>query len=452
MNCYLPVKKPKVTEFERVSVRGLVAMPDEERIEAVPVHFCHGRWYGPRLGGYGRYKDTQAGALIAEYGFSRTIRDSVGSTQAERAALWLMQNNSVDYAGPLSGYPIGIHEMGPQRVLVTDQLDLPKPVRIKWPTIQCLIETLFQDGDHDQTTVFYTWAAASFRELHSRLTNPGQRPFQHCPALAILGERGCGKSALVDLVLKPLFGGREADPLAFLREGKFNADLFPAALLKLDDKGAPANLEERRQRGDAMKALIWQEFQRMEGKGLDAIMVSPFWRLVIAANLEDSSLNVLPTLNESLKDKLILLRAVRAEGLPETEEAKKKWVFDLACEVEGFAHFLLRYKPPARAKLDSRTRVVNFWHPEIEGALLEKQPEGKAREIIEELFKLPWEGTATEFFKAVREKDGAGHYERFFGSIDRCGRILAELARTVPTHFGKTMAKGLSRYRIGGMP
>lgn len=190
----------------------------------------------------------------------------------------------------------------------------------------------------------------------------------------------------------------------------------------------------------------------MEGKGLDAVMVSPFWRLVIAANLEDSSLNVLPTLNESLKDKLILLKARRADGLPESEEKKAEWIAQLRAELPPFAAWLMTWKPKRGTARDPRTHVVNFWHPEIAAALLEKQPEGKAREVIAELFPVAWSGTATEFFKAVRERDGAGHFEKFFGSIDRCGRILTELARTTPGQFQKTLFEGVSRYRIGGQP
>lgn len=440
---------------------GGLLLLDEERLGTIPLFYCRGKWYGPTAGGFAKYSDGHAAVLLSEYGISRTIRNTTGTTPADRALLWLMQNRHVSYAGPLAGYPVGCHEMGSQRVLVTEALTLPetwpkawpKGTPEDWPTIREIVVSLLDDFEHEQADAFFIWCAASFKELQARLKGGkvpvGERPFRHCPALAIIGERGCGKSALIDLVLKPLFGGREADPLNFLREGKFNADLFPAALLKLDDKGASANLEERRQRGDALKALIWQEFQRMEGKGLDAVMVAPFWRLVIAANPEDSSLNVLPTLNDSLRDKLILLRAKPAENLPADDAAKAAWVKAIRAELPAFALWLTKYKPRRGLKLDARTGVLNLWHPEVAGALLEKQPECKAREVIAELFPMPWEGTATEFYKEVRQRDGAGHFEGLFASIDKCGRMLTELARTVPAGFGKTLKDGVSRYRIG---
>ena len=57
-------------------------------------------------------------------------------------------------------------------------------------------------------------------------------------ACSAFGPRNCGKTALIDLVPAPLFGSRKGDPMNFLKEGRFNKDLFGAALLVLDDTQA----------------------------------------------------------------------------------------------------------------------------------------------------------------------------------------------------------------------
>lgn len=428
---------------------GLVKVDDDRKLSSVPLFFCNGKWYGPnREGGYSRYRDAHAGSLVAEYGFNRINKTENGSTHAERALLWLMQNRSVDYAGPLAGWPCGAYQMGEDRVLVTEALRMVTPKAGKWDTIKLLLQTLLDDADHDQISIVYVWLSVSLRHLVARMAAPGTLPFQHCPALALFGERESGKSALIDLVLTPLFGGRRADPLDFLKVGKFNKDLFPAALLVLDDKGASANLEARREMGDKMKSLIWTEFQRMEGKGADAEMVAPFWRLILAGNNEDSSLNICPALNDSLRDKIVIAKTQKADGLPTCEKTKAAWVKALREELPAFAHFLLHWKVPKRLKLDTRSGVVNFWHPEIAGALLEKQPECKALEVINLLFKLRWEGTATDFYGEVRERDKGGHYENLFKSIEVCGRMLAELGRTTPGRVTRTPRNGVSRYTI----
>ena len=457
-----PVPKPKPIEVPReftqppktVSEEGLVHMSEEKRTRLlrVPLHYCDGQWFGPnRRGGFSRYKDSQASALLSEYGFHRAVKNDAGTTECERALLWLMQNNHVGYAGPLAGWPTGAHQMGPDRVLVTEQLELVKPVAGKWDTVNALIQGLLDDPEHDQISVFYIWCASSVQNLYARMANPGKLPFQHCPALAIFGERGSGKSALLSIVLKGIFGERIGDPFGYLTEGRFNADLFSAALLMLDDKGASNNLEERRERADKLKALIWTESQRMEGKNTNAQVVEPWWRLVIGGNSEtSSSLNILPTLNDSLRDKLTLLKARPAPGLPTDLESKTKWVAALRAELPAFVDWLLKFTVPKKlkGKLDPRTQVLNFWHPELESSLLEKQPECKALEVINELFAPGWEGSATEFYKEVRKRDQAGDFENLFNNIDKCGRLLSELSKSNADRVTKRMKDGLSRYTI----
>lgn len=441
-----------------VSEEGLVHMSEDKRARLlrVPLHYCDGQWFGPnRRGGFSRYKDSQAAALLSEYGFHRAVKNDAGTTECERALLWLMQNNHVGYAGPLAGWPAGAHQMGPMRVLVTEQLELIKPGAGQWDTVRALVQGLLDDPNHDQVTVFFVWCAVSLQCLYARMANPGKLPFQHCPALAVFGPRGSGKSALLTLVLKPLFGDIVGDPFGYLIEGRFNADLLPAALLMLDDKGASNNLEERRERGDKLKALIWTPSQRIEGKNTNAQMVEPFWRLVIGGNSEtSSSTNILPTLNDSMRDKLALLLARPVPGLPEDGEAKAKWIAAIQSELPAFVDWLLKFKVPKKwkGKLDPRTHVLNFWHPDLEAALLEKQPECKALEVINDLFAAGWEGTATEFYKEVRKRDEAGDFENLFNNIDKCGRLLSELSKSNPERVTKTTPKGISKYTIHKLP
>jgi len=189
----------KNKEFQRVNESGLVNVVDEEEAGKVPLHYCAGKWYGPnRDGGFSPMKDTQAGVLLGQHGFSRSQKNENGNTPAEIIMLWLMQNRAVNYAGPLAGYPVGPHLSGSQRILVTEALNLVKVGKSgnpkHWQTIQTLIQSLLDDEQHDQITVFYVWLAASLRHLYERIERPGELPFQHCPALALFGEFQSGKT------------------------------------------------------------------------------------------------------------------------------------------------------------------------------------------------------------------------------------------------------------------
>src|SRR5206468_7635872 len=236
------------SQSERITDAGLIRVENTAAAEALPLYYCAdtGKWYAPNgQGGFARFKDSYASAMVAEHGFNRSIKDAQGNTPAERAMLWLMQNRSVAYAGLLAGYGAGLHEIDVERFLVTESPRVIQPAPGDWPTIRRFVESMLADEKHDQRSVFYTWAAESFAAFWQRMTQPGPWPFRHCPALGIFGPRHCGKTALIDLVLAPLFGGRKGDPMNFLKEGRFNKDLFGAALLALDDKGASAGLGER---------------------------------------------------------------------------------------------------------------------------------------------------------------------------------------------------------------
>ena len=445
---------------ERLSEDGMIWLHNEDAVSAIPMHYygVKGHWYFPNGGGgYSRLKDGQMMTMLAEHGFRKNKPDDLGNTPADRAQMWLIQNRSVAYAGLLAGYVAGLHEANGEQILVTDSPRFIEPKAGPFNTIQSLVTTLFKDPEHNQYGVFMQWLAQCYRAFHNRMTPAGPWTFQHCPILGIFGDSGCGKSALIKLVLEPLLGGKRADPLKFLNEGKFNKDLFSASLLVLDDKAALANLEERRMRVGALKSLLWDQDQRMEGKGTDALdlTVQPFWRLVIAGN-PGPGYNILPTLDKSLRDKMLLLHCGQAEKLPATNEERAKWARKIALELPACADFLMKFKPTA--KVDPRTGCVNFWHPMLENALTELQPEMRLLEMIDNLNLIGadaalWQGTASEFEQDMRsldkDADGkkSGMMDRMFYNGQRAGAMLTELADQT-SRVKKTNPGNKSHYRI----
>lgn len=448
-------EKPQPVPAAGMSGDGLIKMADEEKAKAIQLIYCKtGKWHAPTaFGGWMPVKDSHAATMVAEYGFSKTFKNDAGNSAADRTLMYLAQNRCVDYAGSLAGYQVGLHTLDGVSFLVTDSPRLIKPKRGPWPIIRRLIETQLKDATHDQKAVFYTWLAASYGEFWERMTTPGPWQFRFCPALCIFGPKECGKSALINLLLLPLFGGRKANPLPYFSEGRFNKDLFGAPLLVMDDAGAGASLAERRLRGERMKSLLWSEEQRMEGKGADALNLKPFWRMVVAGNDDDAGLQVAPALSRSMEDKLIILRAVKADGLPTTNEENDKWTAAIKRELPHFAASLLSYNPPETIELNDRSRVAIFKHPALVSALRQMQPEMVLLELIDQ-FKLVdpdrsyWEGSASEFVITMRGKDDKGVLDRVITSITAAGRHLTELSRIVPQRVTATDHMGISHYRI----
>jgi hypothetical protein len=446
-----------------ISKTGLISLNEieMEQIKDVQVYYdAGGRWYGPNKEGFAAWKDSQAATYLTFYGFSKTDKagNVHGAKPVERALLWMTQNRKVAYAGPLAGYPAGVHQCGEDKILVTEGTKLVKPVKGNCDKICSLIESMLAEQTNSkpaQATVFYTLLAARYTTLLERLENPGTAIFRFCPALALVGPKGCGKSALIDLVLKPLLGGRAADPTSFLNEPKFNKDLFLTPLLVMDDKGSPPTLAIRRQRGENLKDLIWKEEQRMEGKGMDALPLRPVRWLIMACNTEDSALQILPTLTDSLSDKIVHLLCRQADWLPGTHAENDQWVKDLRAELPAFAHFLKTFKPPKTAKLDPRSRVIIFHHPAISEKLRGMQPEMKLLGLIDhyKLASAPeegfWGGSATEFNERMIElDDDHGVYRGMFSTLNAVGRALMELSNVCPDRVQHKNHGNTSHYTI----
>ena len=192
----------------------------------------------------------------------------------------------------------------------------------------------------------------------------------------------------------------------------------------------------------------------MEGKGVDAVNLRPFWRMVIASNDDHAGLQVCPALSPSLEDKLLIFHAQQAEGLPQNHEERDAWSDEIRAELPAFAAFLLSYRAPENVTLDPRTRVPIFQHPKIVTALRELQPEMRLLELIDTLGLIDadeplWEGRATEFEQAMRSKDREGLLARVLtGSSGTTGKMLTEIERLAPGRVKVTPRCGSSWYRI----
>jgi hypothetical protein len=439
---------------------GCIEFDNPKMLDEIPLYYCAAtcRWFSPsrEVGRYVRIKDSTAAAYLAENGFGRRYKNDFGNSLNDRAQMWIMQNHAVSFAGALAGYRAGVHELNGDRILVTESPRLVVPAEGEFPTIERLILSLFADPLFEQASVLLTWLAESYRAFEERLVLGTAAPFRFAPVLGIFGPPACGKSAFVDLVLVPLFGGRKGDPMTYLTERRFNKDIIRTELLVLDDKGASASLTERRERGEAIKDMIWKPDQRLEGKGVDAITVRPFWRLIMVGNDDDAGLQMCPALGPGLDDKMILLAATKAEGLPTTREENDMWAKRIASELPAFAAWLRQFGTPAIPghRLDERSRVYIFRHQRLEVSLRMMQPELRLLELLDLLqrkrpdaFSPYWQGTASEFEQFLRS-EFPDVTDRLFASHTAAGRMLSELARIVPERVKRKDHSGISNYRL----
>jgi hypothetical protein len=155
---------------------------------------------------------------------------------------------------------------------------------------------------------------------------------------------------------------------------QFNADLFGAEHLMIEDEHSSTDIRARSTFGSQIKQFTVNQTQSCHDKGRKAINLSPFWRVSISVNEEPEHMMVLPPMSDSdqdlLSDKIFLLRASKAEmPMPTfTHEQQQAFWQKLTSELPAFREFLNNWEIPEQLR-DRRFGVKTWHHPELLAAL-----------------------------------------------------------------------------------
>ncbi|MBA2742845.1 MAG: hypothetical protein H0U43_00765 [Chthoniobacterales bacterium] len=384
-----------------------------------------------RRGVWLKLPSTDYKRVLRACGFSTKPQPGELLSAADHEILETQDKHDVAYAGPLAGYAEGFYEFGNHRVLVTNSPRLIEPIVGRWPILEQLLSNLFLVGAGvEQLLVFYGWIKVGFESLRAGERRPGQ-------ALVMAGPHNCGKSLLQNL-LTEIFGGRFAKPYRYMTgQSAFNGDLFAAEHLTIEDEQPSIDLRARRNFGCQIKNFTVNEGQSCHAKYRDAVSLTPFWRVSISLNDEPENLLVLPPLDDSVQDKMIILQ-VGKHPMPmptATLEQRKLFWGTLLGELPAFLYFLTQWRIPAGLSCP-RFGVKHYHHPTLLEAMGSLAPEVRLLELIDaELFgfseQTPWEGTALELQRLLTGSDCAMNHEarKLFYYNSACGTYMARLRR-----------------------
>jgi phage/plasmid-associated DNA primase len=127
--------------------------------------------------------------------------------------------------------------------------------------------------------------------------------------LVLAGQVNSGKSVFQKLIVTPLLGGRKTSPYPFLiGRTDFNEDLFRNEHLICDDEQPGKNYETRTQFAAGLKKFVASDSHWCHGKGKKALTLPPFWRITVSVNDTPDCLQSIPVNDETMKDKMIVLR------------------------------------------------------------------------------------------------------------------------------------------------
>lgn len=366
-----------------------------------------------------------------------TVEDVLCETQMCR---------NVRYAGPLAGHSPGLKEQGGSKILVTQAPTIIEPKEGRAPLIQAVIHGLL-GHDPRQVEVFLAWLKIAIESIRAAMLMPGQ-------SVVLAGPAGCGKSLLQALITE-LLGGRAAKAFRYMSGATaFNGDLFGAEHLMIEDDVSTCDLRKRRALGAEIKSITVNRDQSCHGKYKAAVTLRPFWRLTISVNNEPENLQILPPLDESLKDKMILLNCETFEmpmptGSP--DERENFWNA-LRAEIPAFIDTIVKWTP-SEDILDSRFGVKAYHHPDILEALDALAPETRLEQLIDST--IIWQkgnhsfnGSATELEKVLKDGPYRDEVKSLLTFSSACGVYLSRLALRNPARYVQNRGSGGREWQI----
>jgi hypothetical protein len=357
----------------------------------------------------------------------------------------IQHTKDVAYAGPLAGHSSGLLDCAGNRILITSSPKLIEPIEGEWPILGLYLERLLVDEQHDQRPYVYGWLKIAYQALKMGVWRPGQ-------ALGLAGPRNCGKSLLQKLITL-ILGGRVAKPYRYMSGSTdFNADLFGAEHLMIEDEHSSTDIRSRRKFGANIKQFTVNQIQSCHDKNRRAITLAPFWRVSISVNDEPEEMMVLPPMSDSerdsLGDKLFLLRAQMTQ-MPMPTANDRQWEAfwkQLVSELPAFIHFLVNFKVPKKLCC-SRFGIKTWHHPELLAALDALAPQTRLLALIDEVIfsdhevgdqlkvlgrKAPWEGRAEKLEARLFESGFAYEAKKLLSWSSATGAYLGRLASARP--------------------
>jgi hypothetical protein len=370
---------------------------------------------------------------LKEKGFRSRALDDERVSQVDSLLTALQHSNDIDFADSLAGFQTGIYLIKGKRILVRDSPTLIEPAKGDWPLLAGIFERMLGQA---QQTYLFGWLKVAVEALYTFRFRVGQ-------ALVLAGPADCGKS-LTQYLITLLLGGRPAMPHRYMSGlTPFNSELLGCEHLVIEDEEASTDIRARRNFGSHIKSICANQDQSAHAKYRNAITLTPFWRLSISVNDEPENLMILPPIDESLRDKFILLK-VEKHPMPMetvTDRERQAFIATLKAELPHFLQFLFDFKIPSHLASD-RYGITHFHHPEILEAISAMAPETRLLELIDaRLFDSPapgsWHGTAHKLERELTSDTSCvrRQAERLLTFHLACGTYLGRLQKRSPDRF-----------------
>lgn len=366
-----------------------------------------------------------------------------GLTKFDAAIVRCQNEAAVDNVICLAGHRAGIFATEDKRnILIPKSPSFAASQPGKIENWQGFLEELFPD----QVEHVLSWLKCALEDAHS--LNPAH--WRHHQLLALVGKPDCGKS-FFQLLLTQLLGGREADSYLWMAgKSDFNEDLAEAEHWKMEDKNAFRDAKSRAAFGGMIKQVCVSHNLSIHGKGKKQILLPSYRRLTLSINDDPEYITILPMLDSSVADKIMIVKCAKATMLPDFAANRARFIVELP----HFVHFLLHvWRIPK--ELENVRYGVKTWHaPEVVEMLQQFEPHLRLLEVLDSsLFgdagpHAAWQGTSTELHKTLCNGAYESIARQLMTNPSACGQLLSKLMNAQPDRVRFSLPQGVRKWTI----
>jgi hypothetical protein len=276
------------------------------------------------------------------------------ASEADKVLLTVQEHHRVKAAAPI------VHDKR-QLVMINGEtyLNISTKGVIKPATetgdftwIKNFFDNIWDEPVVAQRDNFFAWLRYAYMNCLEGKPVQGQ-------AIIIAGPPSSGKTFLNHRILGEIFNGFSDATEFLMGRTNFNKDNSEVYLWAIDDTKGAASWENHAAFSAAIKKHVANPQVRCEGKGKNAFTIPWKGRIVITCNTDKESLNIIPHLNLTIKDKLSLFMW---NGWKAPFEQGGKSEAAVLRELPYFLQWLVTWSPPKSVLSDNPRYVVNSYH------------------------------------------------------------------------------------------
>lgn len=221
-----------------------------------------------------------------------------------------------------------------------------------FPWLAEFFEKIWDPKFPEQKEVFFAW----FRRLYESAC---EGDLQAGQALIIAGGVGLGKTLLSRKIVGAAVGGFTDAGSVLLGKTDFNKEAVEKAIWAVDDNRGGATWMKHSEFSNALKRFAANPQIPYHPKFKDSATVTWKGRIIVTCNLDTHSLSILPYMDDSINDKVMLFK------LGEWKANFKNIEAVIAQELPFFLRWLLNYKMTIPWKSGERFGPASFHHPDL---------------------------------------------------------------------------------------